>query len=172
MANTSQIRLTVKALNTLLSEFHLQSGEADVTGLKKPDSLAEKTLFYTEGNGKQVGDLLSFLSPGRYGEIRERMKANGYRSGFACLFYGAPGTGKTETVYQIARKTGRSILAVNVPEIKSKWVGDTEKNIKAVFDRYLQQRHLLICVSSCPRGPLPFRVAGLHAKIVKKCTSF
>ena len=64
------------------------------------------------------------------------MKANGYRSGFACLFYGAPGTGKTETVYQIARKTGRSILAVNVPEIKSKWVGDTEKNIKAVFDRY------------------------------------
>ena len=136
MANTSQIRLTVKALNTLLSEFHLQSGEADVTGLKKPDSLAEKTLFYTEGNGKHVGELLSFLSPGRYGEIRERMKANGYRSGFACLFYGAPGTGKTETVYQIARKTGRSILAVNVPEIKSKWVGDTEKNIKAVFDRY------------------------------------
>ena len=64
------------------------------------------------------------------------MKESGYRSGFACLFYGDPGTGKTETVYQLARQTGRSILAVHVPEIKSKWVGDSEKNIKAVFDRY------------------------------------
>ena len=64
------------------------------------------------------------------------MKDNGFRSGFACLFYGDPGTGKTETVYQLSRQTGRSILAVNVPDIKSKWVGDSEKNIKAVFDRY------------------------------------
>lgn len=58
------------------------------------------------------------------------------RKGFACLFYGAPGTGKTETVYQIARQTGRDILIVNVSEIKSMWVGESEKNIKALFDRY------------------------------------
>ena len=64
------------------------------------------------------------------------MADNGFRSGFACLFYGAPGTGKTETVYQLARRTGRSILTVNIPDIKSKWVGDSEKNIQAVFDRY------------------------------------
>jgi SpoVK/Ycf46/Vps4 family AAA+-type ATPase len=87
----------------------------------------------------QVGELRSFLAPERYKEIRERMKESGYRSGFACLFYGDPGTGKTETVYQLARQTGRSILAVHVPEIKSKWVGDSEKNIKAVFDRYRLQ---------------------------------
>lgn len=64
------------------------------------------------------------------------MKDSGFRSGFACLFYGSPGTGKTETVYQLARQTGRSIMAVNVPDIKSKWVGESEKNIKEVFDRY------------------------------------
>jgi SpoVK/Ycf46/Vps4 family AAA+-type ATPase len=58
------------------------------------------------------------------------------RNGFACLFYGAPGTGKTETVYQIARQTGRNILPVNVSEIKSVWVGETEKNIKKLFDDY------------------------------------
>ena len=136
IANTSQIHLTAKARQILLSEFQLKSSETAVAGLTKPESLIEKTLFYTDNNEEQVDELESFLMPERYKEIRERMKAHGYRSGFACLFYGSPGTGKTETVYQLARKTGRSILAVNVPEIKSKWVGDSEKNIKAVFDRY------------------------------------
>jgi len=136
VANTSMVCLTAKARQILLSEFHLRSNEAHVAGLTKPESLVEKTLFYTTYNQEQVEELQSFLSPERYREIRERMKENGYRSGFACLFYGDPGTGKTETVYQLARRTGRSILAVNVPEIKSKWVGDSEKNIKAVFDRY------------------------------------
>ena len=136
IANTSQIHLTAKARQILLSEFQLHSSETAVAGLTKPESLIEKTLFYTDSNEKQVDELETFLMPERYKEIRERMKATGYRSGFACLFYGSPGTGKTETVYQLARKTGRSILAVNVPEIKSKWVGDSEKNIKAVFDRY------------------------------------
>ena len=136
---TSMIHLTAKARQILLSDFHLHSNEAPVAGLTKPESLLEKNLFYTEGNGVQVGELRSFLAPDRYKEIRERMKESGYRSGFACLFYGDPGTGKTETVYQLARQTGRSILAVHVPEIKSKWVGDSEKNIKAVFDRYRLQ---------------------------------
>ena len=136
IANTSQIHLTAKARQILLSEFHLHSSETAIAGLTKPESLIEKTLFYTDSNEKQVDELETFLMPERYKEIRERMKATGYRSGFACLFYGSPGTGKTETVYQLARKTCRSILAINVPEIKSKWVGDSEKNIKAVFDRY------------------------------------
>ena len=64
------------------------------------------------------------------------MKEAGFRCGFACLFYGAPGTGKTETVLQLARQTGRDILQVNVSQIKSMWVGESEKNIKQVFDNY------------------------------------
>lgn len=58
------------------------------------------------------------------------------RKGFTCLFYGAPGTGKTETVYQLARRTGRDLMVVDVSQIKSCWVGESEKNIKAAFDRY------------------------------------
>ena len=136
IANTSLVHLTPKARNILLSEFNLHSNEAPVAGLTKPDSLVEKNPFYTRNNEEQVSELRTFLSPARYKEIQKRMKENGFRNGFACLFYGDPGTGKTETVYQLARQTGRSILVVNVPEIKSKWVGDSEKNIKAVFDRY------------------------------------
>ena len=58
------------------------------------------------------------------------------RKGFACLFYGGPGTGKTETVLQIARQTGRDLMQVDIAGMRDKFVGESEKNIKAVFARY------------------------------------
>ena len=51
---------------------------------------------------------------------------------------GGPGTGKTETVYQIARSCGRDLFIVDVSQVKSCWVGESEKNIKDVFDKYRQ----------------------------------
>ena len=137
-ANTSQIHLSNKAKALLLSDFNLRKAERSVGGLIKPETLTIKDLFYTARNAPQIDELRSFLIPERYAEICNRMRDKGFRSGFTCLFYGAPGTGKTETVYQLARQTGRSIMTVNVEEIKSKWVGDSEKNIKDIFDRYRQ----------------------------------
>ena len=135
-ANTNRIHLTKKAKTELLADFNLRNKETSMGDLIKPESLSEKNLFYTTRNASQIDELRTFLMPDRYKEIRARMKESGFRSGFACLFYGAPGTGKTETVNQLARITGRSIMIVNVPDIKSKWVGESEKNIKEVFDRY------------------------------------
>ena len=37
---------------------------------------------------------------------------------------------------QIARTTGRSIMQVNLSEMRSMWVGESEKRVKAVFERY------------------------------------
>ena len=64
------------------------------------------------------------------------MEKSNFRRAFTCLFYGGPGTGKTETVNQLARLSGRDIMLVDVPSLKDKWVGESEKNVKAVFDRY------------------------------------
>ena len=61
------------------------------------------------------------------------------RKGFACLFYGEPGTGKTESVLQIVRQTGRDLMQVDIASLRDKWVGESEKNIRDVFTRY---RHL------------------------------
>jgi SpoVK/Ycf46/Vps4 family AAA+-type ATPase len=58
------------------------------------------------------------------------------RKGFACLFSGAPGTGKTETVFQIARETKRNIMQVNIADTKSFLNGESEKKIKEIFDDY------------------------------------
>ena len=128
--------MTESAKRNLFAEMTIATTDERVVGLLEPDKLTEKKMFYSDAVGKQVNELASFFQPERFKEIQERMKQRGFRNGFACLFYGSPGTGNTETLYQLAYQTGRAIMVVDVPEIKSKWVGDSEKNIKAVFDRY------------------------------------
>ena len=100
------------------------------------DKIVEKQLFYGKSIQKQIDELGGLLDESHYQTITSRMKNAGFRCGFTCLFYGAPGTGKTETVLQLARQTGRDILQADVSKIKSCWVGESEKNIKNLFDTY------------------------------------
>jgi SpoVK/Ycf46/Vps4 family AAA+-type ATPase len=76
------------------------------------------------------------LDTENFKEVQARLKDSSMRSGFACLFYGPPGTGKTETAYQLARETKRDIMLVDISQTKSKWFGESEKQIKQLFDRY------------------------------------
>jgi DNA polymerase III delta prime subunit len=137
-AATDSFRLTDKAKQELLLELNIPRKKKSLNkkGLITCDTITEKQLYYNADEGQQVERLESLLRADNFKAIQERLKANGMRKGFACLFYGAPGTGKTETVYQLARKTGRNIFQVNISEIKSCWVGESEKNIKALFDNY------------------------------------
>ncbi len=139
IASTYRFKLTEHTKRDLLSEIMTNFSENKTMDVIKAGNLVKKEMFYTEENRKQIDELQSFLTPERYNVIRERMQKKGFRTGFACLFYGGPGTGKTETVYQLARETGRDIMIVDVPQVKSKWVGDSEKNIKEIFDRYRNQ---------------------------------
>lgn len=139
VADTARYRLTDYAKRNLLEEMKVSTAEDKIADVIKPEELVDKELFYSAAIGKQVDELACFLMPEQFRLIQERMRMRGFRNGFACLFYGGPGTGKTETAYQLARKTGRHIMVVDVPQIKSKWVGDSEKNIKALFGRYREQ---------------------------------
>ena len=137
IVNNTQFKLTEEAKRDLLAELKINTTtEEHLADVIEPDQLTPKTMFYTDTVQHQVDELNRFFEPEQYAQIRERMQQRGFRQGFTCLFHGGPGTGKTETVYQLARLTGRSIMTVDVPSIKSKWVGDSEKNIKALFDRY------------------------------------
>ena len=91
-------------------------------GLIKAESLAEKVLTYNATEHDQITELSSILSEKRFNDVQTRLRDAGMRPGFCCIFYGAPGTGKTETAYQLARQTGRDIMRVDVDKIKSCWV--------------------------------------------------
>ena len=136
MARSDAFKLTDKAKEELLCELNLNKVGKSDKGLIKADSLTEKKLIYNIPERKQIEDLSSILSESRFNDVQHRLRSAGMRPGFCCIFYGAPGTGKTETVYQLARCTGRDIMRVDVDKIKSCWVGESEKNIKALFDRY------------------------------------
>ena len=136
IANTSKFKLTDKAKRELLEEMNIIPVDENLANTLKTSDLTPKKMFYPVDVEKQVSELASLFKEEDFRKIQERMRLKGFRNGFACLFYGGPGTGKTETVYQLALQTGRSIMTVDVPQIKSKWVGDSEKNIKALFDRY------------------------------------
>ncbi len=107
-----------------------------LSGTLRCEDLVTKTLYYDAAVEKQVGSLAQLLSEERFKQIRTAMTEKGMRSGFTCLFYGDPGTGKTETVYQIAKNTGRDIIMADVSKLKSMWVGESEKNMKALFAKY------------------------------------
>ncbi|MEZ4269506.1 MAG: ATP-binding protein [Myxococcota bacterium] len=55
--------------------------------------------------------------------------------GITVLFDGPPGTGKTLCAEIIAGELDRPLYRVNLPEVVSKWMGETEKNIKAIFQQ-------------------------------------
>lgn len=132
-------RLTRKAKRELLSELNISSMSQVCKGTIKAKDIVAKQLYYENDTQQQIAELEGLLDENRYQQIHSRMKEAGFRCGFTCLFYGAPGVGKTETVLQLARKTGRNIIQVNVEQIKSMWVGESEKNIKALFDNYRNQ---------------------------------
>ena len=139
LADVTRYKLTESAKRTLLSEMKISVTEEKLADMLDASRLVHKQLFFPKDIQRQVEELGSFLQPENYLKIQERMKEKGFRYGFACIFYGSPGTGKTETVYQLAKKTGRNIMVVDVPQLKSMWVGQSEKNVKALFDRYREQ---------------------------------
>ena len=148
--NTDAYSLTRQTKDELLSEVNItrrnaRKGRNDVI---KTEEIAAKNLFFSDKVSRKVDELASLLENSQYEQIRKRLEDEKFRCGFACLFYGAPGTGKTETVLQLARRTGRDIMQVNMAKIKSMWVGESEKNLKRVFDEYREK------VKECDIAPI------------------
>lgn len=142
MADMELFRLTRNVKDKLLPEFVQTSkpkrrrATPSTRDLLKASSVKPKQLYFDEEVQTQVDRVNTLLDTGNLTKVQERLEHLGHRKGICCLFYGAPGTGKTESVLQLARQSGRDILQVNIASIRNKFVGETEKNIKEIFSRY------------------------------------
>lgn len=137
-------QLTTHSKRDIYAELHLQwndKAETRNTNLTRHEDIKSKKLYYNAAVTQQVKQLQALLEKDRMNRVLSRLADKGLRKGFTCLFYGGPGTGKTETVLQLARETGRDVMMVDVPSIRSKWVGETEKNVKELFKRYRDAVH-------------------------------
>ena len=137
MADTEYYCLSQKAKDEFLADVDLgENKKHQGKNIISTKSITEKILFYNKKIEGQIRELTELLQENNFNNIQKRLSNNGLRTGFPCIFSGPPGTGKTEAVYQIARLTGRDIVLVDIAETKSMWFGESEKRIKAVFDRY------------------------------------
>ena len=102
----------------------------------EPAKIIAKSLFFNETEAKQLGILKQLLQNANFNEAQSRLGDKGLPKGITALLHGLPGTGKTETVYQIARETNRQIVKVDISQSKSMWFGESEKIVKRIFTDY------------------------------------
>ena len=81
------------------------------------------------------------IYPHRYPELYEKLRK---RSGGGILLYGLPGTGKTLIAEAIAHETGASFFSVKCSDLGSKWFGETEQNIRDVFEAAREAKNAVI----------------------------
>jgi len=137
-AEPGRYELTEHAKAIVFPEFKLikQAKAYKSQHLQEPKDIVKKQLFFNPREGEQLSRLQSLLGKRELSRVQNRMKKEGMRTGFACLLYGAPGTGKSESAKQIAKQCGRAIFEVDLAQIRDKYVGESEKRLQGLFDTY------------------------------------
>ncbi len=136
------LKLSERGLDLLIGvdkKLFKKSTDKKSMDLIMADEIRDKALFYNTREKQQLLFLKETLKQGKYTDLVDRLGDEGMKTGFTVLFHGVPGVGKTESVFQIARQTGRDIKMVTISETKSMWYGQSEKLIKDVFDQYRRQ---------------------------------
>ncbi len=74
----------------------------------------------------------------------EAFKRLGVKPPKGILIYGAPGTGKTLLAKAVAHESEANFILVKGPELLSKWVGESEKAVRKIFDKARQTAPTII----------------------------
>lgn len=133
----STISLTDKAYSLLFgaegNSFQTRKTDRNIV---LSANIKEKELFYSKDNETELARLFHAVEAENFDKIQNRLSEKGLSAGVCVLFYGEPGTGKTESVYQMAKKSARDIFRVDISSMKSEWHGEAEQKTKKLFDTY------------------------------------
>ncbi|HPF02232.1 MAG TPA: ATP-binding protein [Bacteroidales bacterium] len=131
------LSLTENTMKVLYRSYpDLLMPETERTGIITHKGIKSRKLFFNGPVREQIESISEVLQPSRFRAYGRELRRNNLSSGITAIFHGAPGTGKTESVYQIARNTGRNIMMVDLSQTRSKWFGESEKVVKKIFDDY------------------------------------
>jgi hypothetical protein len=101
-----------------------------------PSEIRPLELYYNEREQKELHTIEQLLEQNRYKNMVDLLMSENERTGITIVLSGGPGTGKTETIQQWARKSNRKLCWVDFASLSSKWVGENEKAIRKVFEEY------------------------------------
>jgi hypothetical protein len=139
----SQLSLTKSSLSYLLNgrdilyEYSLDFPAVHLDTLYEWDDLV-----LTPHTRQQLIELEAWLKHGKtlmHDWNMQKTIKPGYRS----LFYGPPGTGKTLTTTLLGKRTNRDVYRIDLSQLVSKYIGETEKNLEKIFRRAEQKEWIL-----------------------------
>ncbi|MEK6826116.1 MAG: CDC48 family AAA ATPase, partial [Nanoarchaeota archaeon] len=115
----------------------------DALKIVRPSALREVLIETPNVHWEDIGGLDSLKQ-----ELNEAVEwplkhpqvftAMGIRAPRGILLYGPPGTGKTQIAKAVANESEANFIYVKGPELISKWVGDSEKGIRKIFEKARQ----------------------------------
>jgi hypothetical protein len=138
-----ELKLTPKGFDYFLKELDpemlqfLRSrlGKVNVP-MMQPKDIQKVDLYFNPDFAKRIDRMSTILMPQKFAEFQASFPKNAKMKGLTMLFHGGPGSGKTETVLQLCRKTKRPLMKIEVTDFQSKWVGESERKLKQIFTDY------------------------------------
>ncbi len=109
------------------SLFDLVESDVSLKDVVLPQKTFEQIETFLKQNNKKVANLLKQWGIKQNNEISAKI-----------IFYGYPGTGKTLTAKAIAKELNKPILSLDASKILSMYVGESEKNVRRIFDEYYE----------------------------------
>jgi hypothetical protein len=135
--NDTEMKLTTYSFN-LLKEcgMNLIMKKKDSENIILPAAIQHRELIFSESEMKQLFLLKDLMKGAKLKRTQKRLAAKSLPTGVTVLLHGAPGTGKTEVVKQLAKETNRELMKVEISKSKSMWYGESEKIMKRIFTDY------------------------------------
>ena len=130
-------------IRVAMHHFERARGEIDLSTTRQVVAEIPSVGWSDVGGLEQIRQILRDVveAPLRYGE---RFRSTNISPPTGVLLTGRPGTGKTLVARALAAESGINFIAVNAPELLSKWVGDSEKGIRDIFKRARQAAPVIV----------------------------
>ena len=96
-------------------------------------SLAWDDLVLNAGTLSRLSEIRHYL---KYESLlRSKLELNKHmKPGYKCLFHGPSGTGKTQVAALLGKEVNREVYRIDISAVVSKYVGETAKNLNALFN--------------------------------------
>lgn len=133
----NELKLTEKANDLIEANgIKLFRNRKDSRDILDPEDIPFRQLIFNDAEMKSLFRLKELMKDSKFKDIQHRLEQKNLSKGIVALLHGAPGTGKTEVVKQVAKETGRQLIKVDISSTKSSWFGESERLIKQVFEKY------------------------------------
>ncbi len=125
-----------------LGRISAPSFSSDFPAQEINTELSWEDLVLSEEVLEQIEDIKGWIE---YSSVllNELGMAKKLKPGYRALFHGSPGTGKTLTATLLGKYTGRKVFRIDLSTVVSKYIGETEKNLAALFDRAKNREWIL-----------------------------